>query len=52
LWTNPQTTCQEEKKADVVRTIMDMYDADKSGTISFAEFTTANAKVSRCPISD
>jgi hypothetical protein len=34
----------EEKKADVVRTIMDMYDADKSGTISFAEFTTANAK--------
>ena len=34
----------EEKKADVVRTIMDMYDADKSGTISFAEFTNANTK--------
>ncbi|OCK77403.1 EF hand domain-containing protein [Lepidopterella palustris CBS 459.81] len=34
----------EEKKSDVVRTVMDLYDVDKSGTISYAEFTAANAK--------
>ncbi|OCL02680.1 hypothetical protein AOQ84DRAFT_304223 [Glonium stellatum] len=34
----------EEKKADVVRIVMDLYDTDKSGTVSYAEFTIANAK--------
>ncbi|KAF2494066.1 hypothetical protein BU16DRAFT_528224 [Lophium mytilinum] len=39
----------EDRKAFVVKTVMDLYDTDKSGGISFAEFTIAYAKGSVLP---
>ncbi|THY16529.1 hypothetical protein D6D02_03550 [Aureobasidium pullulans] len=39
----------EEKKEEVVRKILDLFDKDKSGTVSFAEFLVADAHGIKLP---